>query len=343
MAQIVLVVEDNESIASLERRYLEKDGFSVLTASNGAEGIGHVGSHDVDLLVIDYHLPDMSGVELMEKLKSMGKNIPAIIVTGSGNENIAVKSMKLGALDYIVKGKETIKNLAPTCKEALRRFNAEEENRRLFGELQSLNTELVEANRKLDDLSKIDDLTGIYNRRYLMDSLSYELWRCMRYRCPLSFAIFDIDHFKNVNDTYGHLTGDLVLRQFASLLRAELRKTDVLGRYGGEEFGVILVGTPIAKGIMSADRVRESVSKANFGPKQTPIQMTVSAGVSCLTEGLTIEALLDEADKSLYEAKRTGRNRVVSFQEGVQSPLCCIDECISDSSEGEKDGQGGSD
>lgn len=317
MPRTILVIEDSENIAYLEKRHLEKDGFRVLTASTGKEGLAYLSSQpDIDLLVIDYHLPDMSGVNLMEIIKAMGREIPSIIVTGSGNESIAVKAMKLGALDYIVKDTETIKSLAETCKDALNRYNAERENRRLMAELKTVNTELLEVNKKLEEISKIDELTGAFNRRHLMDTLEFEIWRAKRYRIPLSFAIFDLDHFKDVNDTLGHLAGDMVLKEFAQMLKAEMRRSDIVGRYGGEEFGIILSSTPPDKAFLSCERLRDSVSNRNFGSVQSPIKITTSAGVACLKGDMSLEGLVAEADHGLYEAKRRGRNLVITLQEG---------------------------
>jgi|Deesub1362A_J573_1020465.scaffolds.fasta_scaffold00444_19 diguanylate cyclase (GGDEF)-like protein len=311
---LVLIVEDDVSIANLEKRYLEKEGFKVLIASTGEEGLRLVSTEEPHLLIIDYRLPDMSGVELMQKVKELGKKIPSVIVTGGGDETVAVTAMKLGALDYIVKDRDTIKHLPDTCKEVLKKFNLEEENLRLMEELKRVNKELTEINKKLDDLSKKDDLTGVFNRRYLMSALSYETAKAHRYNYSLSFAIFDLDHFKQINDTYGHTTGDVVLKQFAELLNNRLRKTDILGRYGGEEFGIIFTGTALDNAMTICNELRELVAQTSFGPEDIPLRITTSAGVAYLTNGMEKEKLIDVADKSLYKAKESGRNQVVALQ-----------------------------
>lgn len=322
MGEYVLVIEDQESIAELEKRYLEKAGFRVKTASTAQEGLEIIGGEEPpDLLIIDYRLPDISGIEILKKIKEMGKNIPSVIVTGGGDEEVAVTAMKLGALDYIVKDTESVKHLANTCSEVLKRFNLEEENRRLMEELKKANADLTTINRKLDDLSKMDDLTKIYNRRYLLETLNYEIARSYRYEQPLSFAIFDLDHFKQVNDTYGHTVGDTVLKQYADLLEGRLRKTDVLGRYGGEEFGIILTGTTLENAITTCNTLRELVAGSTFGNDEHRIQLTTSAGVAFLVEQMDRKKLIDIADKSLYRAKESGRNRIISVQkEGEVSP-----------------------
>lgn len=315
MNNFVLITEDDTNIANLERIYLEKEGFKVLTAKTGKEGLQLIrDGNSPDLLIIDYILPDMSGVDFMQEVKKLNKNIPSIIVTGGGNEKVAVTAMKLGAMDYIVKDADTIKHLPETCKEVLEKFNMAEENYRLMEELKRVNTELSKMNKQLADLSNKDDLTGIYNRRYLMGSLSYEIARSQRYRTPLSFAIFDLDHFKQINDFYGHTTGDLVLRQFAALLKGRLRKTDILGRYGGEEFGVVITMTTLDNALSLCNSLKELVSQTPFGYEHSPIHLTTSAGVVSLTDAMDMKTLIDTADKSLYMAKESGKNCVVALQ-----------------------------
>lgn len=313
--ETVLIVEDNSNIANLEKRYLERVGFQVLIAETGEEGLALIGDEvPPDILIIDYRLPDMSGVDLMQKLKDKDLDIPSIIVTAAGNEQVAVSAMKLGAMDYIVKDVETIKHLPDTCRDILKKINLEKENKKLVEELKEVNTELRETNLRLDELSKKDDLTGIFNRRYLIESLTYETSRSRRYKTPLSFAMFDLDHFKNVNDTYGHTTGDFVLKQFASVIKGRTRKTDILGRYGGEEFAIILTDTELESAIFFCEEIKELVSNFGFGFEHSPIKMTTSAGIASFTDEMEFNDLIDMADKCLYKAKEAGRNRIVSLQ-----------------------------
>ncbi len=318
---IVLVVEDDESIAELERRHLERDGFEVLIAQSGRQALGLIdgGNHHPSLLILDYRLPDTSGVELMQRVRDAGLDIPAVIVTAAGNEEVAVSALKLGAMDYIVKDRETIKALPATCREVLRRFNLERENARLIEQMRTLNLELTESNRKLDDISKRDELTGIFNRRYLMESLGHEAARSERYGAPLSFVLFDLDFFKHINDTYGHTAGDLVLKQFAAAVSGRLRKTDIFGRYGGEEFVAVLTDTPLDKAAAIAEDIRSMIEGHTFGYEHTPLRLTVSAGVAGMVAGMKMEDLVELSDRGLYQAKNSGRNRVVAHQRG-ESP-----------------------
>jgi len=169
-----------------------------------------------------------------------------------------------------------------------------------------------EALQELERLSQVDVLTGLANRRYFMVLAEQELARATRYRDPLSVFMMDIDHFKVVNDTYGHQTGDLVLKQLGSLCREALREIDRVGRIGGEEFAVILPHTDGARALEVAERLRQIVADTAVALEHgLPLHITLSIGVTTLAgSGTNLDTLLGQADSALYEAKRSGRNRV---------------------------------
>lgn len=161
-------------------------------------------------------------------------------------------------------------------------------------------------------LTTVDGLTQVYNKRYFMENLERELSRCQRYGRDLSLIIFDIDHFKNINDSYGHLAGDAVLKQLAELVKANIRREDFLARYGGEEFAIILPEIDHPSAMVMAEKVRSLVEAEKFKFEKITIPVTISLGVTT-HEGSLGEALdfIKEADQNLYEAKRSGRNKVV--------------------------------
>lgn len=160
-------------------------------------------------------------------------------------------------------------------------------------------------------LTTVDGLTQVYNRRYFMESLERELSRSQRYARALSLIMFDIDHFKSVNDSFGHLAGDHVLKQLAVAVKAQIRREDVMARYGGEEFAVLLPEIDTASAARFAEKTRELVEQTTFAFDQTPIRVTISVGVASLDATvLSADALVKLADERLYEAKRRGRNRV---------------------------------
>ena len=173
-------------------------------------------------------------------------------------------------------------------------------------------TESVNFERKLVALNMIDALTGINNRRSLEAHLKDEVDRYKRYSRPLSLIMFDIDHFKDINDTHGHQCGDYILQEIASIIQHSVRTEDILGRYGGEEFCCLLPETPLASATILAERFREKIAQTTFGYAGASIGVTISLGVSSMTEDIaTGEILLKKADEGLYRAKNAGRNRTV--------------------------------
>ncbi|MDQ7038401.1 MAG: sensor domain-containing diguanylate cyclase [Aquificota bacterium] len=168
-------------------------------------------------------------------------------------------------------------------------------------------TKIARYEERLKELAERDHLTGVYNRRASEGLLNHELEKAKKYRKPLSVIMFDIDHFKKINDTYGHQTGDEVLRRLVNLVRKNLRKTDIIARWGGEEFIVLLPGTDLKNAVELAERLRRVVERADFGKVG---RVTVSFGVAGLKEADTVESIISRVDKAVYRAKRKGRNRV---------------------------------
>jgi diguanylate cyclase (GGDEF)-like protein len=192
---------------------------------------------------------------------------------------------------------------------------------KLAQELKATNDELNKANQKLEETSVRDYLTGLYNRRYLFDFLDKELNRAQRYGVRFSIMIFDIDFFKKINDTYGHQSGDLVLKAISEKATAMIRNTDLLARYGGEEFVVVMPQTETHGAGTIAERLRKAIEGMDIPVDGQTVKITVSVGVATYvsqSEKLTIEEFIDKADKALYEAKTSGRNKVVIAEWGVE-------------------------
>ena len=173
-------------------------------------------------------------------------------------------------------------------------------------------TDFVVYEQKLIQMAKVDSLTGVYNRRYLDTRLMEEIERSRRHGNPLSVFILDVDHFKRINDTYGHICGDYTLRNMSELLQKLVRTSDVLGRYGGEEFCCILPETSFDQAMILAERCREQVASTPLSCTDQELRITVSIGVAAQHRSDSLEQLIKRADDALYEAKRTGRNRVCS-------------------------------
>jgi diguanylate cyclase len=180
--------------------------------------------------------------------------------------------------------------------------------------IQQLENEAAALERSLQReqrMALLDALTGIANRLGYNERIEQEFKRWKRFRQPLSLVAWDLDHFKNINDTYGHRAGDRVLRAFAKLISAKVRETDFVARYGGEEFVMLLIGTPAADARTVAESIREDIGGLGFHFRGTPVNVTASCGVTEVRDADTPESLFDRADRALYRAKESGRNRSI--------------------------------
>lgn len=321
----LLIVDDDRANIAIVQNALASHGYRFLTASDGAQALSVVREHRPDLIVMDVEMPGLSGVEVCRIIKAnQGESgfgfIPVILMTARKAAG-KIEGLELGADDYLVKPFDLLE-LSARVKSMLR--------------LKLLQDALVEKNRQLEDanreraqrreellaLSRTDALTGLFNRRHFEERFGAEFSRSERYRAPLSCVMIDIDHFKRLNDTYGHPFGDQVIRRVAQEAQASLRDVDVLARYGGEELVALLPETGPQEALQVAERVRAGIASLRLqwsDPQGRGVEVTCTASVGVATwpaSGLsTAEALLRAADDALYAAKQHGRNRVVQHAE----------------------------
>lgn len=298
----VLVIDDDPGDVELLRRHLEKipDFIITLVVCTSAEaGQATLMHQSIDLIFLDYLLGAQTGLDLIYTLRQDGDRRPVIILTGQGDQRIAAATMRAGADDYVVK-----EDLNPDTLRRSLRFVLE----RVEGERRR-----VQIEAELVRLARFDELTGLYNRRYLLERLAQEALRAKRYGSPLCLMILDVDHFKHINDTYGHLIGDQVLARIGNILRDTIRVTDIAGRYGGEEFCIVLTETSLQGACVMAERLRQRIAaEACSADDGTTFQATCSIGVAPYTPDLPdMQAFLVRADRALYKAKASGRNRVM--------------------------------
>ncbi len=309
----ILLVEDDKLQAKVTKDYLESIGYNVIWAENGKSALKIGKTQTIDIILLDLVLPDISGFELCRwfKLNQDTKSIPIIMLTVKDSMMEKVEGLQAGADDYLAKP-----------------FNEIELNARIYASLRtkSLQDELKEKNRQLEEiLSKVellaitDPLTGIPNRRHFEMIIEKEFNRTVRYKTPTSCIMIDIDHFKSVNDQYGHGVGDFVLTEVANLIKNCIRKVDTIARWGGEEFVILLPGTNIDKAYKTASRIKETISKFQFSNIQKTV--TVSLGIASIPEPSidSSEKLIDAADNALYEAKAKGRNRIEIFKNNINT------------------------
>jgi two-component system cell cycle response regulator len=335
----ILVVDDHEDNIELLRARLEARGYEVIGASDGQAALDEVAKVTPDLILLDVMMPKMDGMEVVRRLKANPDLpfIPVIMQTALDSTENKVEGLGAGADDYITK--------PINFAELEARVTALLRIKKLETTLRDREKQLSVLNDKLTRISLTDGLTEIDNRRCLEGRLN-EMWQhSARLHEPISLIMCDIDKFKSVNDTYGHQAGDAVLKEVAKLLKDEAREIDRVGRYGGEEFLLILSGTVLDAAVTFAERLREKVAGHTFSYTGGTLRRTISCGVAASPHPRIKdqEALLKAADEALYVAKETGRNRVVRFDSTEYNAH--TESKGNDSSNGEKGQQstGGTD
>jgi diguanylate cyclase (GGDEF)-like protein len=312
----ILVVDDSRMQLDWLVQVLEREGYAVTSASDGKEAIRKVRTDPPDLVLLDMILPDMDGLEVLRIIKARPEDqfIPVIILSVKSDLDSKVTGLRIGADDFLAKPFAEAEILA-RCAAMLR--------------IKHLQERLREMQKKLEEQSMTDSLTGLKNRRFFDERLNEEFRRAQRYGDYLSLIMIDLDHFKEVNDRFGHPAGDVVLREAALLIRASIRDPDICARYGGEEFAVILPKTHMSGALAVAERIwRELGAKQYVISPSAPVspvadvaatrgvQVTASIGIAFypskdITSG---DLLVRFADQALYEAKRAGRNTICLYQ-----------------------------
>jgi two-component system cell cycle response regulator len=305
----ILVVDDHEDNIEVLRVRLESWGYIVAAAENGADALAFVEGTPPDLILLDVMMPEMDGIEVARRIKANKALpfIPIIMQTALDSTEDKVEGLEAGADDYITKPID-FAELKARLRSMLR-------IKRLQEALEEREKELLEVNERLRYMSQTDGLTGLDNRRHLNERIDEMFQHAQRLNEPFSLVMCDLDKFKSVNDTYGHQAGDEVLKQLAVILKDEAREIDRVGRYGGEEFMLLLPGTVLDAAVTFAERVRKRIEAHTFTFEGGTLQRTASFGVSGLPHPKVdqSDALVRTADDALYVAKETGRNRVIRF------------------------------
>ena len=294
----ILIAEDDFTSRSILTAVLKKCGFDpVVTEDGGAAWDVLQGPDAPRLLLLDWSMPGLDGLEICRRLRERDLRNPpyVILLTARGEKSDIVLGLEAGANDYVAK---------PYDNEEL------QARIRVGQRMLEMQAHLLEARDALAHQATHDFLTGLFNRRAILDRLQQEISRAGREQGSLSVGMFDIDHFKNINDTYGHQVGDEALVAFSRRIQDGLREYDSVGRYGGEEFLVIAPGPTGLKSEGLYERLRARVAEAGIKTNAGTISLTVSVGVAPCTGQSVVDALLTAADAALYEAKAGGRNRV---------------------------------
>lgn len=309
----ILLVDDDRAIRMLYKTLLEKSGHTVTTANNGREALASVKADPPQLIISDWMMPEMDGIEFCRELRKNPDwhKIYVFIVTAQESTEKLIEAFEAGANDYLSKPINP-KVLAARLRSAQRIVQMQEAQEEDRLQLRQFADELAQSNKRLQALALTDALTGLPNRRYGMERLEQEWALAVRSGRPVCCMMVDIDHFKKVNDTYGHQVGDEALKLVAKSLQQAARKQDVVCRLGGEEFMVICPDSDRKAGFTYAERLRQHVAKQILQAAGRALHLTVSIGLTDNAQLADTEAMLHQADTRLYAAKDSGRNCTIA-------------------------------
>ena len=299
----ILIIDDTKSVRQQILDILHgTDLFSnYFEAGDGLEGLRILLNEKIDIVLCDVEMPGMDGFKFLSMVNARKElhDIPILLLTSHEEMATKVKGLEQGASDYLTKP-----------------FSPEELLARVKVQLKvkTLQDNLKESNQLLQKLAQTDPLTELHNRRYMMETLEAEFDRSNRVGSPFALLMLDLDHFKQVNDTFGHQLGDKVLQSTAWEIQALLRQYDSAARFGGEEFALLLPETPLNGAKLVAERVRQSINDIEFAGPLSKLKISISIGVAAIPHNKisTVSDLVRLADDALYAAKRNGRNRVES-------------------------------
>jgi diguanylate cyclase (GGDEF)-like protein len=299
---LVLLIDDSSLIHRLLDVRLRSEEIELLAVDNAEEGLNLAVERQPDLILLDLHMPGLDGFEALTLLKDnkLTVNIPVIVISGSDEVDAKVAGLELGAIDYVCKPFD-FAELRARVRSAMR---------------------ISHLMRLLSQRAQIDGLTGLWNRQYFDERLADELAHRDRAERPLTLCLCDLDHFKSLNDSFGHAAGDAALQGFARLVSDRLRRHDIACRYGGEEFGLILRDTSAPQAVAVLERIRADLAAKRW-PRHPDHRLTASFGVFD-GEGagaLAPQQWIEAADQALYAAKQAGRNRImIADAEGRAAP-----------------------
>lgn len=296
----ILAIDDTPYNLDILKNGLEDEGFDMVTAQSGREGLALIDQERPDLVLLDIGMPEMDGHQVLQQIRLSDEHteLPVIILTANTEDSNLARCLESGANDYVTKPFSftalvaRINNVLRTQKDTI---------------------QLSRDVEKLRDLAYRDEMTGLLNRRAFFDRANAEFEMAKSSKEPLSIAILDIDHFKSINDEYGHPKGDEVLKAFGKLLKGSLRLHDVVGRIGGEEFAVCLPNSKPMNAYGTFERLRTRLCKEHLlsGDDGEIRPVTVSIGIVGLTDQKELDSLMILADMALYRAKNQGRNRTI--------------------------------
>ena len=284
----ILIIDDSLSVANAYSAYLQLVGMQTLVVTDPFDTFNHLHQFNPELILLDMYMPGCSGQELATVIRQqeLFTSVPIVFLSAESDRNKQLNAMSLGGDDFLTKPIEPQHLVSAVASRAER--------------YRGLRSHMIK-----------DSLTGLLNHTKTEEHLEIEIARASRYKDPLAYIMIDIDKFKNVNDTYGHATGDRIIKSLARLLQQSLRKTDIIGRYGGEEFAVILTATDAQTAFKVMEKIRLTFANIIQNSNQKNFNVTFSCGIAGFPKFNTSSSLNDAADRALYQAKVNGRNQII--------------------------------
>lgn len=320
----ILIIDDNPRNIQLLGYLLKEKGYQIAAAINAEQAYAMIESLKPDLILLDVVIPETDGFKICRKIRSFTatEHTPIVFLTAKGNTSDVISGLELGAIDYItrpfnnqellarikihIRQKQKYDHMMIHMVELQERIQQEEQ---LLKKRQDEIQVLTIKNHDLSQKVITDELTGLYNRRYIFNRLISEIAKSQRHQADLSIIMLDIDHFKKINDRYGHPSGDIVLQDLSKIFGNAIREIDLAGRYGGEEFIIILPETDIPGAHRVAKRIQKQV--AAYRNESENLSVTISQGISSLSSQChDYTRMIALADQALYSAKKNGRNRI---------------------------------
>lgn len=306
--KVILLIEDEPTISRILSMYYKKAGFKVMSALDGKKGLELFGRYDFDLVCLDIMIPTINGWEVAKRIRQVS-SVPIILMSALSEEEDILKGYSLDIDDYVTKPFSP-SVLVAKIQSLFNRIEIEHSIETVLN-IHGINFEFtsLESSSSLEELLTSDELTGVSNRRYIDFYIDTKIKKAQDFHVGFGLLFVDIDHFKNINDTYGHSTGDTVLREMAQLIKNNLRNEDMIGRFGGEEFLVVLQVDNLVTLKKIAEKIRRLIADFVFDKEQHKLEITASIGGTLYREEDNRLSLIERADKCMYYSKEHGRNQ----------------------------------
>lgn len=300
----ILIIDDSQFCIKITSDILKNAGYHILEATSGMKGLQIAMEKVPDLIILDLIMPIIDGIETAKRIKQKAivKDIPIIFLTTGDVNTFITDAYQSGGIDYIMK---------PVKKEELlARVKTQLELRRKTLALKKSHEIIQQKNRELNELLITDGLTQLYTRDYILKKIDESIKRYKNNREEFTLIMLDIDYFKDLNDQYGHCCGDFILKSISDLLRNNLRKTDIIARWGGEEFLILLPAMNLINAYAKTKQLLKKVREKVYTYDNHEISTTISFGIATYDSDISVDEIIKSADQKLYQAKNNGRNQI---------------------------------